>query len=137
VIAPLIFEAWIAGLFAVLRPLEKLLEGTIQAQDDILQDLRVDGLVLRSDFLDAGQFGFPFGVAKAHPSHLPGVAPFLQGGIVHLRHRVRVQNNWRSGSGVGSRLYSKALWPVGTRYGSGSCWFAFVSGALCCTRCNS
>ena len=86
-------EAGIAGLLTGLDAAKERLEGTVQTRQHILQDLRVDVLVLRPNVFDGGQFGTLMSAGDARVAFLPGVAAFLQRGIVefaaatqHKRH---------------------------------------------------
>ncbi len=77
-------KAGIAWLLARLAPAEKGGESQINPLDRILHDLRVDFSQFRADFLASGQFSALLSKSKEDARHAVGIAPLLQGGIVHF-----------------------------------------------------
>src|SRR5215469_12651242 len=95
-------QARIPWLFAILHPAEEPLEGAVQAGQHVLQDLRVDVLVLGPHRFDAGKIGALLGTDDAHAACVPGVAAFLQSGIVEFP--AATQNKCHPLLLLGSRL---------------------------------
>jgi hypothetical protein len=64
---------------------EEGFEGFVDAMQDILQDLRVDGFIFCPDLFDGGKLGTLLGEGDAQTAHGIGVFPLLQSGVVQLR----------------------------------------------------
>src|SRR4051794_22118514 len=84
VVAVATLEARIAGLLAGRHAAKERLESPVYAQNNILQDLTMDGAVLRAHLFDRGQLGLLFVVADRLARHAVGVASFLKGSVVQL-----------------------------------------------------
>ena len=68
----------------LLDAAEEGLEGAVQPGQHILQDLGMHVVVLWPRLLDGWQFGALVGDTDTHATFLPGVAPFLERGIVQF-----------------------------------------------------
>ena len=84
-VAILGFITGIAGRQSSFDTTEERLEGFIHPMQDILQDLRVDALVLGADLLDLGQLRTLLRKRDALAAHPPSISALLKGSIVQFR----------------------------------------------------
>src|SRR5258708_16449152 len=79
IIAVIPLEAWEAGGFAFLHSFEEGFERFIHPFQGILQDLRIDLVVLRSNLFDLWELGRLIVVEDANLAHAVGFTAFLFG----------------------------------------------------------
>src|SRR5260370_5846473 len=84
VIAVIALEAWEAGGLAFLASFEECFERFIYSLQGVLQDLRVDLIVLRSDLFDCGELGRLVIVGETHMAHPGGFTAVLKRCVVQL-----------------------------------------------------
>jgi hypothetical protein len=77
-------KAGIARLLTVLDTAKKGLKSEVQASEHILQDLRVDVVVLWPYLLDCGQLGALMSAGDTLVAFVPGVSTFLESRIVEF-----------------------------------------------------
>lgn len=127
VVAIMAFEAGVSCLLACLDAAKERFEGAIYPQDDILQDLGMNGRAIFSKLANVWQLGLLVKVAQRHLTHLPGIAAFLESGIVEFAADAqdgfqprRLDRGWLQF--VFECLEDACLWYVGlllTRFVSG------------------
>jgi hypothetical protein len=88
---------------------EERLEGAVEAGEQVLQDLGMDGAVLGPHLFDIGQLGVLASEGDAHAALLPRFFAFLQGGVVELAAAAYDNSIACSWSGVGVSLYLNVL----------------------------